>query len=80
MGIPACLRRYEITSEENRMRDDLKLPTIRAQRNQSLFPRRSLKIEELLNFMEFNLKHTVNIKAVRKSKHKYSVSLPFHLG
>jgi hypothetical protein len=61
------------------MDHDLKLPTISIQGNRPLFPRRSLKIEELLNFMEFNLKYTIDIKAVQKRKYKYSVFLPFHL-
>ena len=61
------------------MDDDLKLPMIKIQDDRPLFSRRSIPIEELLNFMEFNLKHTVDIEAVRKNKRKLSVLVPFRL-
>jgi hypothetical protein len=59
--------------------NDLKLPTIKEQRDLPLFPHKSLKIEDILNFMEFNLQHTIDIKAVRENKHKFYVFLPFQL-
>lgn len=61
------------------MEPALKLPVVKVQGNPPFFPRRSLKIEDVLNFMEFNLQYAIDIKMVRKNKHKFSVSLPFQL-
>ena len=61
------------------MNDDLKLPEIKNQPNLPLFPHRAMKIEYLLEFMEFNLRNIINIKAVRKNKQKYSVFVPFRI-
>lgn len=61
------------------MDDFLELPEIKPQGSQKLFPHKPLKIEDLLNFIEFNLKHTIDLQAVRKAKRKLSVSLPFRL-
>ena len=61
------------------MESDLRLPLIQAHEAPKPSQRRPLEIEDLLNFMEFNLRHTIDLKAVREIKRKFSVSLPFRL-
>lgn len=59
------------------MGNDLNLPAI-PRKDRALFRRSDLSIEEIIDFMEFNLKNIIDIKAVRKNKKKFSVPTPFH--
>ena len=61
------------------MKHDLNLPAIPAQKKQAVFRRSTLSIDEILNFMEFNLKNIIDLKAARKIKKKFSVHKAFHL-
>lgn len=56
--------------------EDLRLPIIR----QEDMPKdRYLSMEEYLKFVMFNLKYTVDMKAVRKIKRKMLIGKPFAL-
>ena len=55
---------------------DLNLPIIKGE---DIFNKKSLSMDEYLEFVEFNLKHTVDIKAARKWKKELAVNAPFSL-
>ena len=59
------------------MDNDLKLPLIQGQKDELLFPIKHLPIEQLLEFMEFNLENIIHLDQVRKNKKQFSVNLPF---
>ena len=55
---------------------DLKLPIIKV----SMKEPKSLSMDEYLKFVEFNLKHTVDLKFYRKQKKLLAVDVPFRIG
>ena len=59
--------------------DDLKLPIEKNPVNRPLVRNRNMKMEDIINFMQFNMDRMVDIKAVRKNKRKLGVDLPFQL-
>ena len=56
-------------------KDKLNLPIIKGK----LPKNRYLSMDEYLEFVTFNLKHTVDIEAARKWKDKCAVNVPFKL-
>lgn len=56
--------------------NDLNLPIIRGE---DTFNKKSLSMAEYLEFVEFNLKYTVDIRAARKWKKELAVNAAFSL-
>lgn len=55
--------------------EDLDLPIIKGKGLQKKW----LPMNDYLKFVEFNLKYTVNIKAVRRWKKELTVNVPFSI-
>lgn len=56
--------------------EDLNLPIIKGE---DIFNKKYLSMDDYLKFVLFNLKHTVNIKAVREWKKELAVNVSFSL-
>ena len=56
--------------------EDLTLPIIKGE---DIFNKKALPMDEYLEFVEFNLKHTVDIEAARRWKNELVVNVPFYL-
>lgn len=56
--------------------DELNLPIIKGE---DISKKKVLSMDDYLKFVEFNLKHTVNIEAARKEKKALAVNVPFVL-
>ena len=54
---------------------DLKLPIIKVPMKEP----KSLSMDEYLKFVEFNLKHTVDLEFYRKQKKLLAVDVPFRI-
>lgn len=55
---------------------DLNLPFFKGE---DIFNKKILSMDEYLEFVKFNLKHTVDVKAARKWKNELAVNVPFSL-
>lgn len=56
--------------------NDLNLPIIKGE---GIFNKKSLSMAEYLEFVEFNLKYTIDIRAARKWKKELAVNASFSL-